>query len=76
MFDQYGSGGADRQWLTITIYLYNIGWGQKNFGRAAALAWILFLIILAHRPDQPLVTRGRTRRERRRRVATGRSRRR
>jgi cellobiose transport system permease protein len=47
MYDQYGTGGANNQWLTISLYLYNIGWGQWNFGRAAALAWILFLIILA-----------------------------
>lgn len=47
MFDQYGRGGAAGQWLTITLYLYDIGWGDWNFGRAAALAWILFLIILA-----------------------------
>lgn len=46
MFDQYGQGGADRQWQTLTIYLYNIGWTQKNFGRAAAIAWLLFLIII------------------------------
>lgn len=46
MYDQYGTGGANSQWLTITLYLYNIGWGEWNFGRAAALAWILFLIIL------------------------------
>ena len=47
MFDQYGAGGADRQWMTMTMYLYELGWGaQKSFGRAAAVAWILFLIIL------------------------------
>jgi len=46
MYDQNGNGGADQQWLTITLYLYKIGWGEFNFGRAAALAWILFLIIL------------------------------
>lgn len=46
MYDQYGTGGANGQWLTITLYLYDIGWGQWNFGRAAALAWILFIIIL------------------------------
>ena len=53
MYDNTGEGGAAQQWLTITLYLYNIGWGEFNFGRAAALAWILFLIILRHRPDQP-----------------------
>ena len=46
MFDQYGQGGADRQWQTLTIYLYNLGWNQKNFGRASAVAWLLFLIIV------------------------------
>ncbi len=47
LYDQTGNGGADQQWLTITLLLYKIGWGEFNFGRAAALAWILFLIILA-----------------------------
>jgi cellobiose transport system permease protein len=46
MFDNTGEGGPAQQWLTITLFLYNIGWGEWNFGRAAALAWILFLIIL------------------------------
>jgi cellobiose transport system permease protein len=47
MFDQTGQGGADRQWMTVTMYLYELGWGaQKSFGRASAVAWILFVIIL------------------------------
>jgi len=46
VFDQFGRGGAGQQWLTITLYLYDIGWGQWNFGRAAAMAWILFMIIV------------------------------
>jgi cellobiose transport system permease protein len=47
MYDQLGQGGNDRQWMTVTMYLYELGWGaQKSFGRAAAVAWILFLIIL------------------------------
>ena len=46
LYDQYGQGGASAQWMTITIYLYNLGWGQLNFGRAAAVAWLLFLIII------------------------------
>jgi cellobiose transport system permease protein len=33
--------------MTVTMYLYELGWGaQKSFGRASAVAWILFLIIL------------------------------
>lgn len=48
MYDQFGQGGADRQWMTVTMYLYELGWGaQQSFGRAAAVAWILFLIIIA-----------------------------
>ncbi|UNX54053.1 sugar ABC transporter permease [Georgenia sp. TF02-10] len=47
MFDQMGLGGADRQWMTLTMYLYELGWGaQKSFGRASAVAWLLFLIIV------------------------------
>jgi cellobiose transport system permease protein len=46
VFDQFGRGGAGQQWLTITLYLYDIGWGQWNFGRAAAMAWLLFAIIM------------------------------
>ncbi|GAA4770150.1 carbohydrate ABC transporter permease [Microbacterium gilvum] len=57
MFDQFGRGGSAQQWLTITLYLYDIGWGDWNFGRAAAMAWILFLIILAIGLINLLVTR-------------------
>ncbi|MBK7822510.1 MAG: sugar ABC transporter permease [Tessaracoccus sp.] len=48
MFDQIGLGGNNRQWMTITMFMYEVGWGsQRNFGRAAAVAWILFLVIVA-----------------------------
>lgn len=48
LYNQLGDGGADRQWLTMTMYIYELGWGaQKSFGRASAVAWILFLIIIA-----------------------------
>ncbi len=47
MFDTMGAGGADKQWLTLTMYIYELGWGaQKSFGRAAAVSWILFAIIV------------------------------
>ena len=40
-------GGNDRQWMTITMFMYEVGWGnQRNFGRAAAVAWILFVVIV------------------------------
>ncbi|MBG6059253.1 cellobiose transport system permease protein [Cryobacterium sp. MP_M5] len=46
MFDQAGQGGANRQWQTLTLYIYELGWNQRNFGRASAVAWLLFLIII------------------------------
>ena len=57
MFDQYGLGGADRQWQTLTLYLYQLGWTQQNFGRAAAVAWMLFLIIIVFAVVNFLITR-------------------
>jgi cellobiose transport system permease protein len=30
------------------MYIHELGWGnQLNFGRAAAVAWLLFLVIVA-----------------------------
>ncbi|MDO4260143.1 MAG: sugar ABC transporter permease [Actinomycetaceae bacterium] len=46
-YDGDGKGGANRQWQTTAMYLYQMGWGNtKDFGRAAAVAWILFIIII------------------------------
>lgn len=47
MFDTRGNGGPNHQWETVTLYLYNTGWVDFDFGRAAAVAWILFIIIVA-----------------------------
>lgn len=47
MYDQYGRGGADQQWQTLTILLYELGWTRADFGRASAVAVLLFLIIVA-----------------------------
>jgi len=58
VFDQAGQGGADRQWMTVTMYIYELGWGsQKSFGRAAAVSWILFLVIIAVGIINFLITR-------------------
>ncbi|MCO4272843.1 sugar ABC transporter permease [Pseudarthrobacter sp. HLT3-5] len=46
VFDQSGLGGADRQWQTLTMYIWELGWGQRNFGRASAVAWLLFVMIV------------------------------
>lgn len=46
LFDAQGTGGPDSQWLTMALYLYNLGWNDLDFGRAAAVAWLLFLLIV------------------------------
>jgi multiple sugar transport system permease protein len=40
-------GGPGRQLLFYVLYLYNRAFIEYEFGYAAALAWILFVIILA-----------------------------
>lgn len=57
MFDQDGRGGSDQQYLTVTNYIYQLGWAQKNFGRAAAVAWLLFVIIVIIGIVNYLITR-------------------
>lgn len=45
-FDTQGFGGGDKQWLTLVVYIQELGWGsQKNFGRASAVAWLLFIVV-------------------------------
>jgi cellobiose transport system permease protein len=40
------AGGAHRQFQTTVLYLWEMAFQRQNFGRAAAIAWILFLIIV------------------------------
>jgi len=40
------SGGSDHQWQTIAQLIYKVGWKDLNLGYAAAMSWVLFLIIL------------------------------
>jgi cellobiose transport system permease protein len=49
LFDQTNAhnGGADRQFGTITMLIYDFGWQLRDLGRASATAWMLFLLILA-----------------------------
>ena len=46
---QVGTGGADRQYQTVAMYLYEKAFGgsQFKFGYASAIAWSLFLLIAA-----------------------------
>jgi cellobiose transport system permease protein len=47
LFDATGLGGPDRNWMTTVVFLYDTAWGnQYNLGRASAVAWLLFLLIV------------------------------
>jgi cellobiose transport system permease protein len=41
------TGGALRQYQTLSLFLYEQGFRNFNFGYAATIAWVLFMIILA-----------------------------
>ena len=40
------NGGSDRQFGTITMLIYDLGWHLRDLGRASATAWMLFLLIM------------------------------
>lgn len=46
LFDGMSNGGSNRQFQTIVLYLYEMAFPRRDFGRAAATAWVLFLIIV------------------------------
>ena len=57
LYDVNGTGGSDSQWLTLTMYIYKLGWTQQDFGRASAVAWLLFLIIVIFAAINLILTR-------------------
>jgi cellobiose transport system permease protein len=54
-----GKGGADNQWTTVMLYLFELGFGdwQDRLGQAAAVGWILAAIILIFSLINFLLTR-------------------
>jgi cellobiose transport system permease protein len=42
-----GIGGADRQFQTTVLYLWELAFFRRNSGRASAVAWLLFLLIIS-----------------------------
>ncbi|MEU0525907.1 carbohydrate ABC transporter permease [Streptomyces niveus] len=40
------SGGADNQYQTLGLLLYEEGWKNYQMGRAATIAWAMFLILV------------------------------
>ncbi|ARP70369.1 sugar ABC transporter permease [Streptomyces pluripotens] len=56
-------GGSEHQYQTLGLYLYDQGWIIGNLGKASAIAWSMFLILLVIAAVNLLLTRrlGRTR---------------
>jgi cellobiose transport system permease protein len=40
-------GGAEHQYQTVVLYMYQSAFQQLNLGYAAAIAWTLFLVVIA-----------------------------
>jgi cellobiose transport system permease protein len=58
LFDSIGLGGPDQNWMTTVVFLYDLAWGdQHSLGRASAVAWLLFLLIVLIGLVNFLVTR-------------------
>ncbi|WP_456294633.1 sugar ABC transporter permease [Vibrio sp. AK197] len=42
-----GTGGTGQSGLTISMYLYKVGWEWLEMGTASAISWLLFILIAA-----------------------------
>ena len=40
------TGGSDRQFQTLALYLYEQGFRSFEFGYASAAAWVMFLLVV------------------------------
>ncbi|MFV0126781.1 carbohydrate ABC transporter permease [Streptomyces sp. HMX112] len=63
LFEGSVSGGISHQYQTLGLYLYEQGWGFFHLGRAAAVAWVMFLLILVLVGVNALFVRRRSRKE-------------
>ncbi|MEU4093401.1 sugar ABC transporter permease [Streptomyces sp. NPDC026673] len=46
LFEGSISGGISHQYQTLGLYMYEQGWGYFHLGRAAAIAWVMFVLIV------------------------------
>ncbi|MBU7598786.1 sugar ABC transporter permease [Streptomyces sp. P38-E01] len=46
LFGGSPSGGASNQYQTLGLYLYEQGWTNFHLGRASAIAWMMFLVLI------------------------------
>ncbi|MGP4011311.1 carbohydrate ABC transporter permease [Streptomyces sp. 4N124] len=50
-------GGSDHQYQTLGLYMYDQGWIIGNLGKASAIAWSMFLILVIIAVINLLITR-------------------
>ncbi|MFE0352176.1 MULTISPECIES: carbohydrate ABC transporter permease [Streptomyces] len=55
------TGGADNQYQTLGLLLYEEGWKNYQMGRSATVAWAMFLLLVLAFAVQRLIKRLRTR---------------
>ncbi|NJQ07924.1 carbohydrate ABC transporter permease [Streptomyces lonarensis] len=46
LFGGSPSGGAQNEYQTLGLYMYEMGWTNFNLGRASAIAWAMFLLLI------------------------------
>jgi len=46
LYEGSTSGGISHQYQTLGLYMYQEGWQFFHLGRAAAVAWVMFVLIL------------------------------
>ncbi|MBT2450246.1 sugar ABC transporter permease [Streptomyces sp. ISL-43] len=63
LFEGSMSGGISHQYQTLGLYMYEQGWGFFHLGRAAAIAWVMFLLIVALVGLNALLVRRRSHKE-------------
>lgn len=63
LFEGSASGGISHQYQTLGLYMYEQGWSFFHLGRAAAIAWVMFLLILLLVGLNALLARRRTAKE-------------
>lgn len=66
LFEGSMSGGISHQYQTLGLYMYEQGWGFFHLGRAAAIAWVMFLLIVALVGANAILVRRRSLKEARR----------
>ncbi|MFD8953264.1 carbohydrate ABC transporter permease [Streptomyces xanthophaeus] len=63
LFEGSISGGISHQYQTLGLYMYEQGWGFFHLGRAAAIAWVMFVLIVVLVGVNALIARRRARKE-------------